>query len=51
MAQHPITVPGHETPEEFLADRERFWHAWTRFTTGAVIFLVVLLVLMAVVLV
>ncbi|HVC63294.1 MAG TPA: hypothetical protein VND19_23390 [Acetobacteraceae bacterium] len=48
MAQHPITVPGHETPEEFLADRERFWHAWTHFTVGAVIFLVVLLILMAV---
>ena len=47
MAQHPITVPGHETPEEFYADRERFWLSWTRFTTGAVIFLVVLLILMA----
>ncbi len=47
MAQHPIAAPGHETPEEFFADRERFWHAWTRFTVGAVIFLVVLLVLMA----
>ena len=47
MAQHSVTVSGPETPEEFLADRERFWHAWTRFTVGAVIFLIVLLVLMA----
>ena len=51
MAQHPLTVSGPETPEHFLADRERFWHAWTRFTMGAVIFLIVLLVLMAVFLV
>ena len=47
MAQHPITVSGPESEDDFLADRERFWHAWTRFTVGAVIFLVVLLVLMA----
>ncbi|MDE2581272.1 MAG: hypothetical protein KGL52_06535 [Rhodospirillales bacterium] len=48
MAQHPLTVTGPETEEQFLADREHFWHAWTRFTVGAVIFLVLLLVLMAV---
>ena len=47
MAQHPLTVSGPKSQEDFLADRERFWHGWTRFTVGVVIFLVVLLVLMA----
>ncbi len=51
MAHSPQTVSGPESQEAFLADRERFWHAWTRFTIGSVIFLVLLLVLMAVFLV
>jgi hypothetical protein len=50
MAEHsttaPTTMPA-ETPEEFLADRQRFWDGFTHFTLGSVIFLVVLLVLMA----
>jgi hypothetical protein len=49
MAEHQTTVfRGPETPEAFLADRQRFWDAWTHFTTAAVVFLVVLLVAMAV---
>ena len=50
MAHSPTTTdPIQEA--DFLADRERFWHGWTHFTTGAVIFLVLLLVAMAVFLV
>jgi len=37
-----------ETPEAFLADRQRFWGSFTRFTLGSVIFIIVLLVLMAI---
>jgi len=49
MAEHHSTVfHGPETPEAFLADRQRFWEAWTHFTLGSVIFLVVLLIAMAV---
>ncbi len=49
MAEHQTTVfRGPETPEAFLADRQRFWHAWTSFTLGSVIFLVLLLIGMAV---
>ncbi|MDE2006265.1 MAG: hypothetical protein KGI51_06850 [Rhodospirillales bacterium] len=47
MAHSPHTASGPLSQEAFLADRERFWHGWTRFTTGSVIFLVLLLVLMA----
>jgi hypothetical protein len=37
---------GPETPEAFLADRQKFWASFTSFTTGSVIFLVLLLALM-----
>jgi hypothetical protein len=37
-----------ETPEAFLADRQRFWSSFTHFTLGSVIFIIVLLVLMAI---
>lgn len=37
-----------ETPEAFLADRQRFWSSFTHFTLGSVIFMVVLLVGMAI---
>jgi hypothetical protein len=37
-----------ETPEEFLADRQRFWNGFTHFTLAMVIFIVLLLVGMAV---
>ena len=39
---------GAETPEAFLADRQSFWNGFTKFTLGAVIFIVLLLVAMAV---
>ena len=49
MAEHQTTVfRGPETPEAFLADRQRFWESWTHFTLGSIIFLVLLLVAMAV---
>ncbi|HTI82850.1 MAG TPA: hypothetical protein VL614_20550 [Acetobacteraceae bacterium] len=43
---HPVTQ--EETPEAFLADRERFWSGFTHFTLGSTIFIVVLLILMAI---
>lgn len=50
MSDHSTTVhpaTPDETPEEFLADRQRFWNGFTHFTLGSVIAIVVLLVLMA----
>jgi hypothetical protein len=44
-ASPPMRV---ETPEAFLADRQRFWSGFTHFTLGCVIFVVVLLILMAI---
>lgn len=46
---HPVTPV--ETPEAFLADRQRFWSGFTHFTLGVVIAIVILLVLMAIFLV
>jgi len=37
-----------ETPEAFLADRQRFWSGFTHFTLASVIFVVLVLVLMAI---
>jgi hypothetical protein len=48
MSEHSTTFTGPDTQEAFLADRERFLHGFTRFTLGAVIFLVLVLVGMAV---
>ncbi|HLY90326.1 MAG TPA: hypothetical protein VKQ27_15195 [Acetobacteraceae bacterium] len=45
-AAHPLTQV--ETPDAFLADRQRFWSGFTHFTLGCTIFIVVLLVLMAI---
>ncbi len=36
-----------ETPEAFLADRQRFWSGFTHFTLASLIFVVAVLVLMA----
>ena len=36
------------TNEAFLADRQKFWASFTGFTTGSVVALVALLVLMAI---
>ena len=46
LATHPA-ANAPETPEAFLADRQRFWNGFTHFTLGSLIFVVVLLVLMA----
>ncbi len=51
MAEQTTIVTGAETPEAFLADRQRFWNGFTRATTGAVIAVAVVLVLMFVFLV
>ncbi len=44
-ASTPMRV---ETPEAFLADRQRFWSGFTHFTLGCVIFIVLLLIGMAI---
>lgn len=46
--QHTTVFRGPETPEAFLADRQRFWDSWTHFTLGSVIFIILLLIAMAV---
>lgn len=48
MAQPPIVSPAPSTEDAFLADRQKFWSAFTGATTFGVVFLVVLLVLMAI---
>jgi hypothetical protein len=53
MADHSTTAPSmmttrSETPEAFLADRQRFWDSFAHFTLYSVIFVVILLVGMAV---
>ena len=49
MAQEPVTSPASPTtPEALLADRQRFWHAWTQFVTVSVISIAILLILMAI---
>jgi hypothetical protein len=45
-AAHP-SMPV-ETEDVFLADRQRFWNGFTKFTLGCVIFLVLLLIGMAI---
>ncbi len=51
MATSPTTVTGSETEEAFLADRQRFWTSWTRFTLWVVLGVVLLLILMTIFLV
>ncbi len=53
MSDHSTTATASpvtrvETPEAFLADRQRFWSGFTHFTLGSVISVIVLLVLMAI---
>jgi hypothetical protein len=51
MSDHSTTAypaTSVETPEAFLADRQRFWSSFTHFTLGSVIFIVIVLVLMAI---
>lgn len=54
MSQHATTahpVTPVETPEAFLADRQRFWDGFTHFTLGSTIAIIILLILMAIFLV
>ncbi|MBV8704984.1 MAG: hypothetical protein JO118_14895 [Acetobacteraceae bacterium] len=51
MAQQPIMFRAPETEDTFLADRQRFWFSFTRFVTGAVGLVVLILILMTVFLV
>jgi hypothetical protein len=48
MSEHDTAVQRAETPDAFLADRQRFWNGFTNFTLGSVIFMVLLLIGMAV---
>lgn len=49
MASHGTArYTGPETIDALVADRERMWHGFTNATTGAIVFMVVLLVGMAV---
>ncbi len=51
MAEITRTTQAPLTEDAFLADRQRFWASFTSFTTGSVIAVVVLLILMAIFLV
>jgi hypothetical protein len=51
MAQRPTLFRGPETEDAFLADRQRFWFAFTRFTMWVVGAVVLVLILMTVFLV
>jgi len=51
MAEHDSAFSGPETQEDFLADRQRFFHGFTQFTLFSTLFLAALLALMAIFLV
>ena len=47
MADQTTIVPvGVETQDAFVADRQRFWDGFTRFTMGAVAVIVMVLILL-----
>jgi hypothetical protein len=51
MSEHSQVVHSPmrvETPEAFLADRQRFWNSFTHFTLGSVVVAVLVLVGMAI---
>jgi hypothetical protein len=48
MAQSPSLSPAPVTEDALLADRQKFWAFFTGATTGAVVFIAVLLILMAI---
>ena len=48
MAEQNTIFTGPETPEAFLADRQRAFAGFVQFTIISSVFLVVLLVLMAI---
>lgn len=51
MAQHNTIFTGPDTQEAFLADRQRAYAGFIRFTTISCVFLTVLLLLMLIFLV
>lgn len=51
MDHAPTVFRGPAIEEAFLADRQRFWFGFTRFTVGVVVVVVVVLILMVVFLV
>ena len=46
MDEHTTVATQAVTPDAFLADRQRFWMSFTRFTTYVAILVVLILVLM-----
>jgi hypothetical protein len=48
MADYSRSINAPDTPDAFVADRQRFWNSFTSFTLGSVIFIVLLLIAMAV---
>ena len=44
MAEQTRIISEVETPEAFLADRERFWHAFTQATIGAAVLIAIILI-------
>lgn len=51
MDHAPTVFRGPETEDAFLADRQRFWFGFTRFTVGVVVVVVAVLILMTIFLV
>ena len=47
MAEMPRTSPAPMTEDAFIADRRRFWGAFTHFTMFSVMTMVIVLILMA----
>ena len=47
MAMQATRYTGPKTAEALYADKQKFWSGFTGATTGAVIFMVILLALMA----
>jgi len=48
MAMQATRYTGPKTAEALYADKQKFWGGFTSATTGAVIFMVILLVLMGI---
>jgi hypothetical protein len=48
MAEHSSINQGPETPEAFVADRQRFWNGFTHAATGSVIAAALILICMAI---
>jgi hypothetical protein len=46
MAEQTTITTREETPEAFLADRQRFWTMFTQFTFFAVAAVIILLILL-----